>query len=149
VYAVAWDADGNVDEDATARLRADRLRERLSGAQPAVAGPPRLADPDTPLRPVGGDLGVSLVDGRPAQWMSLTGRVLLGPVTGDYRRACAVRDTPVNGLAPEFATRPNRPGAAMLLREYLCPVTGIRLSTEVIRSGDEPVPDMALAGDPA
>jgi hypothetical protein len=37
----------------------------------------------------------------------------------------------------------------MLLREYLCPVTGIRLSTEAIRAGDDPVPDLALAGDAA
>ena len=71
--------------------------------------------------------------------------MLLGPVTGDYRSACAVRDTPVNELAPEFATRPGRPGEAVLLREYLCPATGLRLTTELIRSGDDPAPDMVLA----
>jgi N-methylhydantoinase B len=37
----------------------------------------------------------------------------------------------------------------MLLREYLCPVTGLRLATEIIRSGDEPAADMVLAGGPA
>jgi N-methylhydantoinase B len=35
----------------------------------------------------------------------------------------------------------------MLLREYLCPVTGLRLSTEIIRAGDDPAADMALAGN--
>jgi hypothetical protein len=34
----------------------------------------------------------------------------------------------------------------MLLREYLCPLTGLRLATELIRSGDDPAPDMVLAG---
>jgi N-methylhydantoinase B len=98
------------------------------------------------LRPVGGDLGVLLAGGHPAEWVSLSGRVLLGPVTGDYRQACAVLDTPVNAVAPEFATRPGRPGEAMLLREYLCPLTGLRLATELIRAGDDPAPDMVLAG---
>jgi hypothetical protein len=34
----------------------------------------------------------------------------------------------------------------MLLREYLCPVSGLRLGTEIIRSGDDPAADMVLAG---
>jgi len=57
-----------------------------------------------------------------------------------------VLDTPVNAVAPEFATRPGRPGATMLLREYLCPVTGLRLATALIRSGDDPAADMVLGG---
>jgi N-methylhydantoinase B len=145
VYAVVWTADGEVDPAATTELRARRLAERLAGAVPPAGGPPRQADPDAVLRPVGGDLGVSIVDGQPAEWASLTGRVLLGPVTGDYRSACAVVDTPVNDLAPEFATRPDRPGAAMRMREYLCPATGVRLTTELIREGDDAVADMVLS----
>jgi len=95
---------------------------------------------------VGGDLGVLLAGGQPAEWVSMSGRALLGPVTGDYRAACAVLEMPVNELAPEFATRPGRPGAAMVLREYLCPVSGVRLATELLRSGDDPAADMTLAG---
>ena len=55
-------------------------------------------------------------------------------------------ETPVNALEPEFVTRTGRPGAAMLLREYLCPVSGLRLGTEIIRSGDDLAADMALTG---
>jgi N-methylhydantoinase B len=146
VYGVVFSAEGGVDEAATTALRGQRLAQRLAGAV-APAGEPRYADPDAVLRPVGGDLGVSIVDGQPAEWASLSGRVLLGPVTGDYRSACAVRETAINEAAPEFATRPDRPGAAIRLREYLCPATGLRLTTELIREGDEPVPDMALAGE--
>jgi N-methylhydantoinase B len=145
VYGVVWTADGAVDPAATEELRTERTEERLAGAVPPAAGPPPEADPAAVLRPVGGNLAVSIMDGRPAQWASLAGRVLLGPVTGDYRTACAVRDTPVNELAPEFATRPDRPGGAMRIREYLCPATGLRLTTELIREGDEPVPDMVLS----
>jgi N-methylhydantoinase B len=147
VYGVVWSAEGDVDPAATTELRARRLRERLADAEPPAGGSPRYADTDAVLRPVGGDLGVSIVDGRAAEWVSLTGRVLLGPVTGDYRSACAVRETPVGEVAPEFATRPGRPGAAIRLRECLCPATGMRLTTELIREGDDPVPDMTLAGE--
>jgi N-methylhydantoinase B len=148
VYAIAWDGDGAVDEARTRELRAERLRARLAAARPPAASgaASRLADPDAELRPVGGDLGVLMAGGHPAEWVSLSGRVLLGPVTGDYRQACAILDTPVNDVAPEFATRPGRPGEAMLLREYLCPLTGLRLATELIRSGDDPAADMVLAG---
>jgi len=143
VYAVVVDRDGTVDQPGTARLRAERLRARLAAAVPGV--PSRIADADAEIRPVGGDLGVLLRDGRPVEWVSLSGRARLGPVTGDYRAFCAVVQTPVNALAPEFATRSGRPGAAIMLREYLCPVTGVRLATELIRDGDDPVPDMTLA----
>ena len=150
VYAVAWAADGAVDETGTRQLRAERLRARLAAAAlPADGHAPRLANSDAELRLFGGDLGVLLSGGRPAEWVSLSGRVLLGPVTEDYRAACATLETPVNELAPEFATRPGRPGAAILLREYLCPVSGVRLTTELIRFGDDPVADMVLAGDGA
>jgi N-methylhydantoinase B len=149
VYTVLWASDGGVDETATTRERAQRLAARLTGAVPPAGGPPRRAEPEAVLRPVGGELGMTMVGGRPAQWVSMTGRALLGPVTGDYRPNCAVRDTPVNELAPEFATRPDRPGAAMVLREYLCPATGVRLTTELIRAGDDPVPDMVLAAGEA
>ena len=148
VYAVIWDSGGGVDETGTQRLREQRLRARLAAAaSPSAATPPRQAADDADLRPVGGDLGVLLDDGRPVEWVSLTGRARLGPVTEDYRVACAVLETPVNVLEPEFATRPGRPGAAMLLREYLCPVSGLRLTTEIIRSGDDPAADMVLARD--
>jgi N-methylhydantoinase B len=146
VYAVAWADGGAVDEQKTKNLRNERRTARLAAATPP-AGPAgtRLAG-DAELRPVGGDLGVLVRDGLPAEWVSLSGRARLGPVTGDYRAACAVLETPVNELAPEFGTRPGRPGAAIVLREYLCPASGVRLATELIRAGDEPAADMVLAG---
>jgi N-methylhydantoinase B len=148
VYAVAWDAGGHVDEAATRELRAARLRERLAGARMPSSTPGQLEGDGADVRPIGGDLGLLVEDGRPVEWVSLSGRARLGPVTADYRAACAVLETPVNAAGPEFATRPGRPGAAMLLREYLCPISGMRVVTELIRSGDEPAADMVLAGGP-
>jgi N-methylhydantoinase B len=57
-----------------------------------------------------------------------------------------VLETSVNELAPKLRTRPGRPGTAILLREYLCPVSGVRLATELIRAGRDPADDMVLAG---
>ena len=127
VYAVAWADGGAVDEQKTQNLRNERRTARLAAATPpADPAGTHLAGDDAELRPVGGDLGVLVRGGQPAEWVSLSGRVRLGPVTGDYRAACAVLETPVNELAPEFGTRPGRPGAAIVLREYLCPVSGVR-----------------------
>jgi N-methylhydantoinase B len=142
VYGVVLGGGNAVDEAGTARLREQRLAERLAAADPPQVPSGQVAD-DAGLRQIGGDLGV-LASGGPAEWVSLPGRARLGPVTGDYRAACAVLTTPLGELAPEFATRPGRPGAAMMLREYLCPVTGRRLATEIIRAGDEPAADMVL-----
>jgi N-methylhydantoinase B len=150
VYAVAWSAEGMLDEGAldeagTARLRADRLRARLRGARPPAAAP-RLLDQQAEVRQLGGELGVLVEDGLPVEWVSLSGRARLGPVTGGYASGCAVLEGPLNAAEPEFDTRPDRPGAEMLLRQYLCPVSGRRLGVEIIRAGDEPVTDMVLAG---
>jgi N-methylhydantoinase B len=145
VYAVAWTGEGGLDEDGTRRLRADRLALRLATSTPPPA-PVELLGPDAKVRAVGGDLGLVLADGRAVAWASLTGRVRLGPVTAPYTAGCAVRQQPVNAFEPEFATRPERPGARILIREYLCPVSGLRLGVELLLDGDEPVPGMVLVG---
>jgi hypothetical protein len=44
-YGVVWTAGGEVDAVATARLRAQRLAERLAGAAPPEDGPPRVVHP--------------------------------------------------------------------------------------------------------
>jgi N-methylhydantoinase B len=145
VYAVAWSAGGALDEAGSARLRADRLRARLRSARPPAAAP-RPLDQRAEVRQLGGELGVLIEDGRPVEWVSLSGRARLGPVTGSYTSGCALLEGPLNAAEPEFGTRPDRPGAEMLLRQYLCPVSGRRLAVEILRAGDEPVTDMVLAG---
>ena len=143
VYAVACTVHGEVDEAGTRQLRAERLAERLAAAT-TPPGPLTVLPPEAELQPVGGDLGVLVEGGRPVAWVSLTGRVRLAPVTQPYTAGCAIRETPANAFAPEFATRPDRPGSRILIREYLCPATGLRLGVELVLAGDEPVPDMVL-----
>jgi hypothetical protein len=64
-----------------------------------------------------------------------------GPVAG-------VLERPLRTLAPEFATRPGRAGHLMRYREYLCPVTGLRVDSEIIAEGGEALHDIVI-GEPA
>ena len=145
VYGVTWGEDGAADEAGTERLRAEILARRLDEATPPAVAV-RLLPDHAEVRPVGGDLGVLMEDGRPTAWVSLTGRAVLAAVTQPFTAGCAVRQNPVNAAEPEFATRPDRPGSRILMREYLCPVTGLRLGLELLLTGDDPVPGMVLAG---
>jgi N-methylhydantoinase B len=49
-------------------------------------------------------------------------------------------------VAPEFATRRGRAGYLMRYREYLCPVTGLRVDSEIIAEGTEALHDIVLSG---
>ena len=51
--------------------------------------------------------------------------------------------------APEFGTTEDRPGRNVLLREYLCPRTGLRVGTEILREGDEPLHDIRFGAESA
>ena len=55
-------------------------------------------------------------------------------------------ERPLRTLAPEFATRPGRAGHLMRYREYLCPVTGLRVDSEIIADGAEALHDIVLSG---
>jgi len=54
----------------------------------------------------------------------------------------------VRELGHEYATHEARAGYNVRYREYLCPVTGLRIETEILREGDEPLRDMVLRGQP-
>jgi Hydantoinase/oxoprolinase N-terminal region len=69
-----------------------------------------------------------------------------GPVAGVH--GCAVLERPLRTVAPEFATRPGRAGYLMRYREYLCPVTGLRVDSEILADGGEALHDIVI-GDPA
>jgi N-methylhydantoinase B len=57
-----------------------------------------------------------------------------------------VRERLLRTVAPEFETREGRAGWTVRYREYLCPVTGLRIDTELLREGDEPLHDIVLGG---
>jgi N-methylhydantoinase B len=131
VYGVLI-ADGAVDELGTRTRREVLRRERLGGATPGdeVAPPPGA-------RPVGDVLHV--VDGR---WWS--NGADLGPVSANYRQGCALRETPARQIGPEFEADDVEMADMMVLREYLCPVTGYRIDAEIARAGEPLLHDLRL-----
>ena len=131
VYGVVF-RGGEVDHEATAARRADMRRERLEGAEPAepVAAPPGAARV--------GDL-LYVVDGR--WWCNGAD---LGPATANYKAGALTRDTLIRHLAPEHEVANTDMADRIRFREYLCPVTGLRIDAELIADSDEPLHDVLI-----
>lgn len=143
VYGVVVTADGVTDEAATGRRRRELLEGRLAAA--TSPGDIRLLDAGTPMRALAGELAVArLADGSEV-FATLTGRAVLGPTTADPKNGCAVIDRPIREYADEYATDNTRAGWTVRYREYLCPVTGLRIDSEILRDGDDPMQTIALA----
>ncbi len=145
VYGVV-PGDGAVTGDgATQTLRSGRLAARLADAVPP-AEPPARVPADVPLRVLAGELAVLERDGRPEAFVTVTGRAVLGPASGNFKDGCAVLERPLRTVAPEFATREGRIGYLARYREYLCPVTGLRVDSEIVKEGDEALHDIVIDG---
>jgi N-methylhydantoinase B len=131
VYGVVI-ADGVLDEDATSACRRTLLRERLDGAEPgdSVEPPARARRVGDILHAVGGRWWCNGAD--------------LGAVGSNYREHCRMRETPVRKIAPEFDAYDIEMADQIVLREYLCPVTGYRIDAELARAGEPLLHDICL-----
>ena len=130
-------------DGATEALRAERLAARLAAAVPP-GGTPATVPAEVPLRLLVGELAVVERDGRPELFVTVTGRAVLGPASGNFKDGCAVLERPLRTVAPEFGTREGRAGYQALYREYLCPITGLRVDSEIINEGDEALHDIII-----
>jgi N-methylhydantoinase B len=140
VYGVV-PGDGN----ATEALRIEYLAARLADAVPPV-GTPVMVPAGVPLRVLAGELAVTERDGQFEEFVTATGRAVLAPADGNFKDGCAVLERPLREVAPEFAARQGRAGYLMRYREYLCPVTGLRVDSEIIAAGAEALHDIVLSG---
>ena len=115
-------ADGAVDEAATKAQREGLLAARLAGAQPPLApdsGPP--PDPGLPRRAIGDSLCVAGV-GEGARFACNCCNQPLGPVSGNYRLACATLAVAPADLDPEIYPDPAQfCDDELVLRQTLCP----------------------------
>jgi N-methylhydantoinase B len=132
VYGVVL-VDGAVDvaatEQARRAARTERLGREAGDEVSAPAGAQRV-----------GDL-LHVVDGR--WWCNGAD---LGALTDNYKDGTVVREVLAREIAPEFAVPEYAHGMAdrVVFREFLCPVTGYRIDTELARVEDPPLHDIVL-----
>ncbi|HEY1277713.1 MAG TPA: hydantoinase B/oxoprolinase family protein [Thermoleophilaceae bacterium] len=132
VYGVVI-VDGTVDAEGTERARRAAREERL-GHEP---GDP--VEPPEGARRVGELLHV--VEGR--WWCNGAD---LGAVGDNFKDAAVVREVRSREVAPEFDVPEYAHEMAdrMVFREFLCPVTGYRIDTEIARADQGSLHDIVL-----
>ncbi|MFE3055777.1 hydantoinase B/oxoprolinase family protein [Nocardia sp. NPDC059239] len=132
VYGVVVSDSQVVDEVLTAERRRAARRERLGGREP---GDPMPA-PDGALRV--GEL-VYVVGDR--WWCNGAD---LGPATASYKAHAVLRETPVCDMGPEYNAVDRTVADRFVLREFLCPITGYRIDTEIALAGSESQHDIRI-----
>jgi hypothetical protein len=75
-------------------------------------------------------------------FVTVTGRAVLAPASGNSKDGCAVLERLRRTVAPEFATREGMVGYLVRYFEYLWLVTGLRVDSEIIADGDDPLHDL-------
>ncbi|MFI5436152.1 hydantoinase B/oxoprolinase family protein [Rhodococcus baikonurensis] len=144
VYGVKLDTTGaQADLASTAVHRARLLEQRLEQAH-LPNDVETLAD-ETYIRELGGELAIGVAENGTEVFVTKTARAVLGPTTGNFKERAAYLDRPIHETAVEYTTDSTRAGWTVRYREYLCPISGLRLETEILRDLDTPLHDMALS----
>jgi N-methylhydantoinase B len=131
VYGVVLNGDG-VDPKATA-IRRHEMRSARLGDEAAREG----VDPPDGAWRVGEVLHV--VDGR--WWCNGAD---LGPVGDNYKDQARMIETPVRMTGPEYENSDHAMADRIVLREFVCPVTGYLIDTELAMVDDELLHDIKL-----
>jgi N-methylhydantoinase B len=135
VYGVVISDDG-IDWDATRVQRIAIRRERLGGRETADA----VAPPEGAVR-VGEILHV--VDGR--WWCNGAD---LGPSDENYKDHAVMLETPISEIGEEFATPFASVADQIVFREYICPITGDRIDTELSLRSQASLHDIHILTNP-
>ena len=61
----------------------------------------------------------------------------LAPGDVNFKQGCAVRESPVDSMGPQYTSFATDMMRKMCFREFFCPACGARLGTEIARVGDE------------
>jgi N-methylhydantoinase B len=135
VYGVVITAD-QIDLDGTSNLRRTFRRERLGGKEP---GEP-VSPPDG-AKPIGEIL--YLVDDR--WWCNGAD---LGRGDCNYKSASVMIERPITAIGKEFETPFQDVATRVMFREFICPVTGYRIDTEIALGGQPPLHDTLIVCRP-
>lgn len=131
VYGVVVEK-GAVLADLTDAKRRELRRERLGGAEPAdpVAPPAGATAVGDVLHIVGGHWWSNGAD--------------LGPVGENYKTATVVVERPIRIAGPEFEAPDTEQADRVVLRDYICPVTGYIIESEIALAEHEPLHDIEI-----
>jgi N-methylhydantoinase B len=144
-FAVALSADRAVDAEATAGLR-DALREaRRAEASGPAPGPIHAAAALAEGLRIHQAVRAVQVDG--AWRYAGPSGADLGPLSGNYKDACLVRERDVRAVSPLVRDTAEVVDDRFVLREFLDPVDLTLLETEVARPGEPYVWDLRPALD--
>ena len=131
VYGVVITAEG-IDQQATSEKRFELRRARLSGREPGEPVP----------APAGASLVgeiLHLLDGR--WWCNGAD---LGDGSANYKNAAVTIETPIRAIGPEFATPFADVADRVVFREFICPITGYRIDTEIALREQAPIHDIRI-----
>ncbi len=147
LYGVVLGGDGAADTDATQAARQQARQARLDSGQPPAANPLTNLDfsGDERIR-VGNVLAVRNSANGPVLGCRNCGHAF-GPAGDDPRQYAVIVETPIADLSPvnHFAD-----GSGVVLHQYCCAGCGTLFSTDLHRSGEDPLmPEMHLALDAA
>jgi N-methylhydantoinase B len=131
VYGVVLMADG-IDWDATRAARLAIRRDRLGGREPEEPAPA----PEGAI--LVGEM-LHLVGGR--WWCNGAD---LGASAANYKDGAVARETPIDAIGQEFETPFEDVAGRVVFREYLCPVTGYRIDTELALRTQPPLHDIRI-----
>ncbi len=130
VYGVVM-ADGEVDEEATARRRHGLRAERLGGEPSREPAPMESYRP--PLVAAGEELRCAHCEAS------------LGASHGNWKEAAKIRRSPVTELAARLGTKVRETKVIALEQvEFICPSCGSLLEVDTFEAGEEPYQDIRL-----
>jgi N-methylhydantoinase B len=132
VYGVVL-AQNEIDQEATSQQRLAVRRERLGGREPGDQRPPPVGSTSI------GEI-LHLVDGR--WWCNGAD---LGSADANYKHRAMLIETPIRCIGDEFATPFHAVADRMIFREFVCPITGYRIDTELALRDQPPLHDICIA----
>ena len=69
----------------------------------------------------------------------------LGSCEENYKHRSVILETPICAIGEEFATPFQAVADQVVFREFICPVTGFRIDTELVLRSQAPLHDIRVA----
>ena len=147
VFGVKFVAGRNgelaIDEPATGTCRDRRRRDRLNLASPAKMPVPNVTITELVLA-LSDNLAIGRDEGGEMYYCSAAVKRALAPIGRSYKEACRRLDLALTEISPLIGDPREFIDDNLQFRLFVCPHTGALIETEIARSVDEPLVDVAI-----